>query len=315
MDADFPLSPDASYTVREAHTWASRFLDAKGVIYPERNAEWMLRHLLKWSSLDWLTKWNEPLPGPVQAVFIDWVKRRGQREPLQYILGEAEFYGRTFQVNTAVLIPRPETECLVERALQLFQEIPEHGGRPLRVVDIGVGSGAIAITMALELTARMSRKNIPFEIHGIDISASALHVATANAQRLGAQITFHQGDGLQPMIEKGMAVDMIVSNPPYIPDMDIQTLQTEVRNFEPHLALKGGMDGMDPYRHIIGQCEWFGSAKDLPSAVLFEVGAGQAERVADMLRQDPLCMRTEIHQDLAGINRIVVGIRKSSTCR
>jgi release factor glutamine methyltransferase len=300
---DKPVLPNHRMTIREAHLWASRFFASKGILYPDRNSEWMLRKLLNWDSVAWLTRWNEELPPSVEDTFLQWVERRGKREPLQYILGEAEFYGRTFRVTPDVLIPRPETECLVEAVLDKIRS--KIGIRceeqSLRIADIGVGSGAIAVTLALELPSS------EFEVCGVDLSPAALDVAADNAKNLGAKVAFFEGNGLKPFLERNLPVHILVSNPPYIPDADMEGLQAEVRDFEPHLALRGGPDGMDPYRLLLKQCRSLMAATDVaPSLIAFEVGKGQARMVAAMIAQ-LFGYETEVIQDLAGIERVVLG--------
>jgi release factor glutamine methyltransferase len=304
---DKTVSPEDIMTIREAHLWASRFLASKDVLYPERNAEWILRKLLNWDSVSFLTRWNERLPDPIKESFFASIERRGKREPLQYILGEAEFYGRTFRVTPDVLIPRPETECLVDCVLKWVESraLVEQHLPLLRIVDIGVGSGAIAVTLALELQKMNTQGKLhgDFEVHAVDLSEGAVTIASENASRLGANVTFHHGNGLQPLIEKQLNVNVIVSNPPYITDEELEQLQPEVKRYEPHLALHGGQDGMDPYRLILKQSQSLPDRSVNPLLlVAFEVGHTQAPMIADMIQQS-LQFQTDIVMGYRGGNR------------
>lgn len=224
------------------------------------------------------------------STFAALCQRRLQREPLQYILGEQSFLGRSFHVDSRVLIPRPETELLAERAiaaLKRFQDAP-------RALDLCCGSGCLGASLALEVPEA--------RVEAADLSPEALAVAKDNAQRLGAPVTFLQGDLWQAVT--GRCYDLIVSNPPYIPNEACETLQPEVMR-EPAMALRGGADGLDFYRRIAaGVGEHL-----LPGGVLFlEVGYGQAAQVADMLGREGL--KTECHQDYQGILRMVEAWRK-----
>ena len=217
---------------------------------------------------------------PDEATLAEWVRRREAGEPLQYVEGFAFFMGRRFRVDERVLIPRPDTEILAERALQYLEALPAP-----RVLDLCTGSGALAVTIAAQRPDA--------RVVACDISEEALCVARENAAGLNA--SFARGD-LFAAVEG--AFDVIVCNPPYLTAEDMLSLQREVR-YEPALALRGGADGLDFYRRI---------ARELPvrlrRAAFFEVGAGQARDVAQILRA-ALPGRCEIARDLAGIERVV----------
>ena len=207
---------------------------------------------------------NLILPADKISRFKSFIDRRLQHEPVTRILGEREFYGRLFQVSPAVLDPRADTETIVELTLQLM------GQETIRILDLGTGSGAIAITLLAE---RPNWSGI-----AVDLSADALEIAKANGTALGVagRLAFHNGTWFDGISEK---FDLIVSNPPYIPHSDIFELSLEVQNFDPHLALDGGRDGLEAYRAIAA-----GSAKHLNSKglVILEIGAGQSAEVTQI---------------------------------
>ena len=210
-----------------------------------------------------IVAWPEKvLDGDAVAKFSEYLKRRLAHEPVSRILGTREFYGRSFQVTPAVLDPRADTEALVELVLE------RHSNKPMRVLDIGTGSGAILITLLSERPA--------FEGVAVDVSPEALHVAKVNglANGVSGRMHLHQGswfDGLEGRF------DLIVSNPPYIPHGDIAGLDVDVKDHDPHLALDGGADGLFAYRAIAADAGRFLAAK---GEIAVEIGAGQQEDVA-----------------------------------
>lgn len=219
--------------------------------------------------------------------------RRAAGEPLQYILGEQGFFGLRFLVDERVLIPRPETEILCEKALDCLKAQP--GGKAL---DLCTGSGALAVTLALRCPKA--------EVWACDISPDALEVARKNARQLGASVRFAQGDLFAPLNRERF--DLIVSNPPYIARPELGELQREVRR-EPLLALDGGTDGLDFYRRIALE-----SPRRLREGgrILLEVGAGQARTVASMFVARGLYL-DEIIRDLSGIPRVVSAVWRENT--
>ena len=222
--------------------------------------------------------------------FKRMVARRETREPLAYIVGWREFFSLEFAVRSGVLIPRPETEAVVEAALDFLSARPT-----ATILDIGTGSGAIAIAIA---------KNAPAaRITAVDISKVSLEVSANNARRHRCvdQITFLEGDCFAALDENVSPFDLIVSNPPYIAEADLATLAPEVRDFEPRIALEGGHDGLEFYRKIArGLARWLVSGGE----VILEVGAGQADAVQMMMRAVG-CDTSVRMRDLAGIERVV----------
>ncbi|MNB83489.1 Release factor glutamine methyltransferase [compost metagenome] len=303
-------------SIREAFAKASSFLGEAGVSEPQRSAQLLLEHVLGLSGAAYYMALADPFPQNKREAWEHAVSRRASGEPVQYITGEQEFYGRSFEVTPDVLIPRPETELLVEAVLKYAAELwpdgkpridaghpgdsrseGEGASRCLTAVDIGAGSGAISVTLAAEAPA--------WRVLAGDISPAALAVAGRNAERLGAAVELRLGDLLEPF--KGLETDILVSNPPYIPGGDIAGLQREVREHEPRTALDGGEDGLDPYRRMMEQLALLAAP---PRLVGFELGLGQAEAVAGLLRAAGHWDEIVTVPDLAGIPRHVLGIAR-----
>jgi len=262
----------ARTSVRDALDSAVIALEAAGCDTPRLDAALLLAHVLGVDRAALITAPSRPLePGEARA-FMDLAARRRGREPVAYILGEKGFRRIVLRVDPRVLVPRPETEFVVEAALSL----PEGA----RVVDVGTGSGAIALALKDERP--------DFEVVGTDVSADALDVARGNAERLGLDVSFVHGDLLA-----GLEADAVVSNPPYVAAGD--RLPPDV-GFEPRAALFGGEDGLDVIRRLMKQ------AGDVPFLAL-EVGAGQASEVAALMTG----REVSVVRDLAGHERVVVG--------
>lgn len=277
-------------TIHEALKWASSFL--KEHHRDENAGELLLRHRLNLSRAQLFANLSELLAESDHQWFEQQVKRHIEGVPVQHIIGTEEFYGRTFHVNDQVLIPRPETEELVQEILRLKRQ--QFHDRPVRYVDIGTGSGAIAITLALE--------DIESTVCAVDISESALAVAQNNADELGAKVLFFHGDLLEPFIGL-QSFDIVVSNPPYIPHTDIEELSEVVKDHEPHLALDGGPDGLDPYRKL---CADIPKVLAQPGIVGFEIGDGQGEAVQGLLSKN--FSKTYIKKDINGRERMVFAL-------
>ncbi len=246
---------------------------------PDKNRAWLIAHE------------DEPLAPDAAAVLRALVKRRRTGEPIQYITGETEFYGLSFRVNRDVLIPRPETEHLVEKAIALAADFKYPRIHP-RIVDVGAGSGAIAVALAAKLPAA--------QMTATEISASALTVARENAKRNGVaeRVRFLEGDLLAPVA--GEQFDLVVSNPPYVPEGDRDTLSVEVRDYEPAQALFAGSDGLAIYRRLIPAA--FGAL--VPGGfVVLEIGYGQQEPVGALLAGAGF-KEVDFTADLQGIARV-----------
>jgi release factor glutamine methyltransferase len=272
---------------------AAAALAAAGVSSPEWDAEQLLRHVLGSDRATLVASPDRPVPEPDAVRFRALVARRAAREPLQYILGTQAFWKHDFLVNPAVLIPRPETELLVETSLELLKGVE----RPV-VVDVGTGSGCIALSIASERPDA--------EVHATDISDAALEVARENARRLGlgGRVTFHHGDLLEPL--SGLEVHLVVSNPPYVDPAERDALAPEVRDHDPAVALYP-QDGVLPMYRRLAE----GAARILrPGGWLaVELGQSLAEPVAAECRAAGL-IASPPQPDLAGIPRVLTAIRR-----
>jgi len=257
------------------------------------DAELLARHALGWDRATLVARLGDETPTRLEAALVPLLERRVRREPMAYILGVQEFWGRDFRVGPGVLIPRPETELLVEEALAWARE--RASSAPPVVVDIGTGSGCLAITLALELAGAV--------VHATDISPAALAVAEENARHFGATVRFHCGpllDSVPP------PVDLLVSNPPYVTRAAYASLQPEVRAYEPESALVGGNDGLDVIRQVFAAAgHWLAPGGRL----LLEIGYDQAEAVARLAAERPELELLRIAPDLQGIPRAVVAAR------
>lgn len=321
---------DKIWTIGRILKWTEQYFKDKGIESPRLDAEVLLAHVLEKQRIYLYVHFDEPLQPAELAAYREMIKQRVLRVPVAQILGEKEFMGLTFKVTADTLVPRPDTEILVQAAVERLRamkgektatgvladesaaEEPAEGqpaggadaeqevAEPLHIADIGTGSGAICLSVLHYLADTVADT--------VDISPAARAVAEENAASLGLadRVTFHTGDLLQPL--RGMTFAAILSNPPYIPEADIAGLAPEVRLKEPHTALSGGRDGLDFYRRL---------AKEAPAMLVpggfmaFEVGIHQAEPVAALAKANPLIARTEILPDYAGIDRVVVGWRKT----
>lgn len=258
--------------------------------HPERarrDAELLLQHLLRRERAALLARWKERLNTDEAGIYVGLIQRRFSGAPIQYIVGEAEFYGLPFSVSPDVLIPRPETEHLVEKAIELAGRFASP-----RIVDIGTGSGAIAVALTHALPAA--------QITAIDLSPRALAVARKNAERnrVAERIRFLHGNLLVPAA--GEQFEIIVSNPPYISAADRGSLAVEVREHEPALALFAGEDGLDVIRQLTPAAF---AALESGGALLMEIGYGQWPAVSELMADAGL-VRIEALHDLQHIPRV-----------
>ncbi|MEE0481959.1 MAG: peptide chain release factor N(5)-glutamine methyltransferase [Mitsuokella jalaludinii] len=317
---------DKIWTIGRILKWTEQYFKDKGIESPRLDAEVLLAHVLEKQRIYLYVHFDEPLQPAELAAYREMIKQRVLRVPVAQILGEKEFMGLTFKVTADTLVPRPDTEILVQAAVERLKAMkgeakaPEDEAladgeeassaanrdeaavdvsqEPLRIADIGTGSGAICLSVLHYLADTVADT--------VDISPEARAVAEENAASLGLadRVTFHTGDLLQPL--RGMTFAAILSNPPYIPEADIAGLAPEVRLKEPHTALSGGRDGLDFYHRL---------AKEAPAMLVpggfmaFEVGIHQAEPVAALAKANPLIARTEILPDYVGIDRVVVAWR------
>jgi len=258
---------------------------------PRLDAELLLAHTMGWPRARLLAERDHQLDAAQLAAFRALVARRATGEPVAYLLGRRAFFGLELAVDRRVLVPRPETELLVELALAQARRLAPAGG-PLAIADIGTGSGAIAVALAANFPTAT--------VYATDISPDALAVAAANVARhgLGERVRLLHGDLLEPLPGP---VDLLVSNPPYT---ILAEVEPQVRAHEPHLALEGGADGGDVYRRLLPAV---GRRLRPGGAVLLEIGAWQGELVAGLLRAAMPGARVSVHRDLAGLDRVVLG--------
>lgn len=286
-----------SWTIGSLLKWATDDFRTRGIESPRLDAELLVGHALTLTRTEIIVQLDRPLMTAELAKLRDLVKRRRAREPIAYLRGFREFYGRDFRVDRRVLIPRPDTEILVETAMK------RSAGRSLsmRALDLCTGSGCVAITLG--------RERPTSRVYAIDISADALAVARENALRLGAyNVAFGESDlfaGVDALCGAGARFDVVTANPPYIATEELQTLAPDIREFEPRLALDGGKDGLDFFQRIAE-----GAMQRLePGGVLaVEVGAGEAEAVQGIFEAAGFA-EVERAKDYARIERVVSGLR------
>lgn len=287
-------------TLAESVTQATRVLVSAGLPAEDsrHDAALLARWRLGWGQTEWLAHLRESEPVGFAAQFHTLIRRRANREPVAYITGTREFYGRHIKVTPDVLIPRPETELLVEEALAVLAGMSRAKADAPRVADVGTGSGCLAITIALEWPAA--------RVLAIDVSQAALTIAHENAVALGAaaRIEFWRGAFLPAAVPP---FDLIVSNPPYVAEREWASLPIEVRAFEPGQALFGGPDGLRIIRALVPAAAdalapggWF----------VMEIGAGQAGEVTRVIEETGSLTVHRIRPDLQSIPRVVVARRR-----
>jgi release factor glutamine methyltransferase len=277
------------WTIQTILNWTRQYFLEKGVENPRLDAEVLLSHILQKERLYLYVHFDQPLEESELAAFRTAVKKRAARLPVAYITGSKEFMGLDFHVTPAVLIPRPDTEILVEAALHRLATVEN-----ACFLDIGTGSGAICISMLANLP---TAKGVT-----VDVSPEALNIAKGNAAKhqVAQRLTLCQGDLFAPV--KGQRFTAILSNPPYIPKGDIPGLTPEVRQ-EPNLALAGGEDGLDFYRRIVKEGKDYLADNGF---IAMEVGIGQARLVAHMAEKTGYYKVSDIITDYGGIQRVVV---------
>ncbi len=283
-----------SNTIGAFLAWARQALEQAGVETAAQESRWLVAHALGLEQHQLASRAEQPVPGDRRAQAEALVLRRSAREPLQYILGTQEFCGLEFQVTPAVLIPRPETELLVQEALRVVDF-----NTASVLIDVGTGSGCVAITLATILGRA--------QLVAVDRSPEALAVARANAERHGVadRIEWVEGDLLGALRERGLAgrVEVIVSNPPYIAETDWMGLQPEVREFEPRSALVGGPTGTEFHERLLDESAEFLAPG---GTLVMEIGQGQLPAVRKMAEQSGRYEPLRVVTDEAGIDRVVV---------
>ncbi len=287
--------PAKEWTIADVLRWAADDFRARGIESPRLDAEVLLARALGTTRIQLVVDALRVLPAEELARFREMVKRRRAHEPVAYILGEREFWGRVFRVDRRVLVPRPDTETLVQAALDRTR----HVSMSMRALDLCTGSGCVAITLAKERPTSV--------VYATDASEDALAVARENALRLGAyNVALRAGD-LYAAAPPAQRFDVITANPPYIARGEMATLMQDVRDFEPRLALEAGDDGLDVLRRVVAGAP----AHLVAGGVLaVEVGAGQAPAVAELFRGGGFDS-IELRRDYARIERVVSGVLPS----
>jgi release factor glutamine methyltransferase len=292
-----------TWTVQRILQWMTQDFTALGIGSPRLDAELLLCSVL---ACDRVRLYMD-MPRPLAAEELDAVRalvqRRRKREPVAYILGKREFYRRTFEVSPSVLIPRPETELVVDRALAALPRDASEPTEPAFVLDLCTGSGAIAITLATERAL--------VHVDATDISPEALAVATRNAEQNGVaeRSAFLLGDLFAPL-PRDRRYAVITANPPYVAEADYAALAPEITQHEPALALVAGADGLDVLRRICTEAAgWLAPGGTL----LLELGAGQARAVMALLEATQCFTNIAAHRDLAGIERVIEAQAQAAT--
>ncbi|MEA3345684.1 MAG: peptide chain release factor N(5)-glutamine methyltransferase [Chloroflexota bacterium] len=284
-------------TISAALSWARDVLREAKVDSPHLDAELLLAHVLDWHRPQLYTHADQVLQLRERTRFAELIERRAKREPLAYLVGHRGFYGLDFFVDERVLIPRPETEVLVKRAIaegSRLLELKNH----LAIADIGTGCGAIAITLALHLSSA--------EVYAIDLSTSALEVAEHNCHRHGAEVQVHllQGDLLASLSRQ---VDMIVANLPYVAQVEVSALPLEVSRYEPRRAWDGGVEGLEVIERLLAQA---GDYLNDEGSIFLEIGATQGPAVQRMAAHYFPTSVVEVLPDGADRDRVVEATRR-----
>ena len=269
--------------------WAETYLKEKEFDNPRAEIEWLLCALLDCNRLNVYLRFEEPLSQSQLTILRNWVKRRLQNEPLQYITGSCDFYGRQFLINSKVLIPRPETERLVDIAIEKMNGINSPS-----ILDVGTGSGCIATTLGLEIPDS--------KVMGVDISLDALEVANENKARLCSEnVLFIEMDILNTLPEK--LFDLLISNPPYIPKNEMENLMKDVKDFEPVIALEDKNNGFTFYKRFAE----IGRTLVKPEAwFVLEVGMGDHPMMVKSIFSNSGYLNVELIKDYNGDNRVLV---------
>ncbi len=280
------------WTIGRVVRWAADDFRSKGIESPRLEAELLLAHVLGVDRMRILLDQDRPLTPEELARYREVIKRRRAREPVAYIRGEREFYGRVFRVDARVLIPRPDTEILVETALRRTQHLSMSG----RMLDLCTGSGCVATTFALERPT--------WQVTGTDLSEGAIEVARDNAHRLGAiwNVRWLVGDLFEPVGDERF--DLITANPPYIPLGEAEELSPDIRDYEPHISLFGGADGFAITSRIIDEAPRHLRRRGI---LALEIGAGQADEVVALFEKAGF-VEVERTRDYGNHERVVSGI-------
>ena len=288
----------SDWTIQKLLTWVTEYLTQKGVDAPRLSAELLLSNVLGLKRIELYTQYNKPVAQEHLDRLRDLVKRAALHEPVAYLVGRAEFYSIEFEVTPDCLIPRPETELLVQKAIESLRKRTG----PQFVCDLCTGCGTIAVAIA---------KNVPdAKVIATDISEAALGIAAKNVKKhqLEDRVELLEGDLFEPLIPPldVTQFDLIACNPPYVSAAEYEELEKNVKDYEPRAALYGGEDGLDLYRRI---CEQVGRFLKSDGALLLEIGYTQGPAVRELLEQTELFHTIQIDKDLSGHDRVVLAGR------
>ncbi|RPH47473.1 MAG: peptide chain release factor N(5)-glutamine methyltransferase [Desulfobacteraceae bacterium] len=320
---------EPEWTIIKLLQWTSSYFKSNGIDSPRATAEILLAHTLRLKRIDLYLRHDQPLNRGELDLFKSLIKRRKNREPVAYIVGVKEFWSMELEVSQSVLIPRPETECLVEEAVSVLGKEPlcnsnpnkrdsiqcplegykedykimscrKNAGHdlllPKRILEMGTGSGAVILAIASQKPGH--------HYFASDISIDAVGIAIKNAKQLGFEnyVSFFCGNWFLPLREKENFFDVIISNPPYIRKNDIRNLQPEINRFEPQEALDGGDDGLDHIKHIIKHaCRFLNNEGNL----LLEIGHDQKDAVDDIIKETGNYKQFYFRKDYSGFDRVV----------
>jgi release factor glutamine methyltransferase len=289
-----PIEP--SWTILTTLQWTAGYFKSHHIDSPRLTAEILLAHVLGADRIDLYLKFDQPLSADERARFKSLILRRINREPVAYLTGEKEFFGLGLDVAKDVLIPRPETEFLVEKALDVIPAAGPDGCPPARrILDLGTGSGGVIVALAVHRPGHL--------FFASDISPNALQLARKNAAKHGAGgIYFFAGDWLAAVDRFKGGFDIILSNPPYIPSAEIDRLEPEIRGHEPRKALDGGPDGLAAVRLILSSAPFYLNKNGM---LLLEIGYDQARPVTDLIQQTGFYASWGFVQDYAGHDRVL----------
>lgn len=288
-------SQPQAWTIEAVLRWATDDFRARGIESPRLDAELLLARALGTTRIQLIVDAKRPLEPETLARVRELVKRRRAREPIAYILGEREFYGRVFRVNRRVLVPRPDTEALVDVALERTRAV----SMSMRALDVCTGSGCVAITLA--------RERPTTTVFGADVDPDALAVARDNALRLGAYNVAWRRGNLFSAVEPTHRFDLVTANPPYIAVGEVDSLPVDIRDFEPRRALVGGDDGLAILRRLVAGAP----AHLVDGGVLAtEVGAGQASAAVGLFETGGF-RDIEVRRDYGRIERVVSGVLRA----
>ena len=299
-----PKSGDPEWTIIKLLNWTTSYFKSHDIDSPRSTAEILLAHILKLKRIDLYLRYDQPLSINELSKFKMLIKRRIEREPVAYIVGAKEFWSMDFAVTKEVLIPRPETECLVEAALSLLPQDNDVDIRPLpkRILDLGTGSGAVILAIAFTRP-----KHIYF---ACDRSIKALRVARQNSKRHGLDtiVNFFCADWFMPLNCGRKQFDMILSNPPYVPTPVIGRLEPEIYKYEPISALDGGRNGLFCLRHIINTAQEYLKPE---GSLLLEIGDDQKNDIRCIIDQCESYDHVVFSKDYSGYDRVVRMTKKN----